>query len=357
MSYLQDVLDRAMLLNLSDCFLDSDKCLYINDTGKLYFYLDSYIAYTHDSYVEVPEGVDYVFMLGRRDYYDGLNCTIVFPESLVAVARSSLIDYKINFRMLDILQVYDLSGLVLDFRKCKKLCCVTKESFYNLKIKELYLNESVKTLLYCAFSSAVMERLEAPGVEHVGGDTFHDSAIRELRLGKLKKFYHDSFVHMQNRVEELVISADMCVKMEKDLPLADRIYMPYNLNSCKSIIRESLNNILDRLDATSVIDTIDALHDVEDKLKQNDAYLTSIMGYLLDDIQVYISGARDTVHVNRANVGKRIIRDCRQFYIDDLTLSDCSMYLYKGTGTDTDVHKREYTCLGTESGLTVYLEE
>lgn len=358
---IQDMLDRAMLLNLSDCFLDSDECIYINEDHRVVLYLDNYIKNNKEPRIEIPEIISVVHMFEDLDVYDNIKCTIVFPESVLYVGNEGYLEGAINFHMIGTQYVVDLQGLTLDFEKSSKLQCVNPACFYGLNIGNIYFGPSVWEFQFLSFKDTNIKRLYAPGVYAIQDNTFADANIGELKLGSLIYMTANCFNDANFEGKELVISDEVRVDLTHCMPHAARIYMPYDLDSGRDMTKEELDKLKAKIDKLTLTEIIHELYNLTDLLKIN--YGNFYKG--ADILYAYLYGNRD-----KEKYKNSIMSDCLMLYRYIRDLSGCSMYLYKARkggkedkrgmtrqGKERDVHKIAYTFLGTDNGLSVYLEE
>lgn len=354
MEYVQEAIERAMLLNLNDVYLDSTQCLYIMDK-HVYFYLDNYVQVTDETCIEIPEGVHYVFMFNDIKVYGGKSYVISFPESLLSVGRVTVTDHYINLAMKDVVNKNDfqcLSNIVLDFRRCNNIISIWQRCFSNLKLKELYFSNTVTEFYHCSFQRCSIDRLYAPGVSKIGGESFNLAQINEIELGKLEVFYKDSFVDAVFNHGEIVISDKSAFKFMNYLPDVETVYMPYDLNAGKDNLRDALTEVLSNINKSSLKDLLADIHDIDNKLQKYSNCLLDRISDLYEYLHIYFYTEDNYKNLN--NLKRKIILCCMDFYNKNLISEDRVMYLYKPG--ESDVHSREYEWFFSFVGLRLFIE-
>lgn len=196
MQDITEVIERAMLLNMTNCYLDEDKCIYLRGSD-VEFKLDRYIELLDENMniIEIPEGITHVKILGSN-LYKGTGYVFKFPSTLLSVytlhnpSLKNAINMSLCYCYANFLDC--LRNSTLDFSNCNKIIRISRNSFASYSIKELLFSASVQEIGSHAFDSSDIRILSLPIVKKLGSDAFVHANVKHLKVSNETNLNVDS---------------------------------------------------------------------------------------------------------------------------------------------------------------------
>lgn len=358
--------DRAMLLGINNDFIDEDLCFWMED-GKLLFFIGNHIRLTKESYIEIPEGVDIVFMnLDDTCFEDGKPYTFIFPSTCESVYgdkgvhKEGFIDFGSYINCSNKFKFSDF-----DFRKCKKLKAITS-SFSNMSFDRLLFSETITRLFSQTFFNSKITELELPGVTNLCPKCFKSAIIRKLTLNGVIESYGVGsleFSDLGNTQKEIVFR-NLSNMEQKSLKNIDKVYMEYDSQRGLTQVQGRLANLLGRINKGNIVlsDVLQELINVNVEMtKKTDGikYLQNIEDMIY--YYVYYSSGEHMDEMKEEGVSPSYFKHKLLAYIKNLYLIDetgrggYKFYLYK-KGVSVDVHNRNYRHIVEDDDVKVYVE-
>lgn len=353
--------DRALMLGIDREFIDDNDYFSVQD-GLLVFHLNNYVKKTKEITINIPEGVDVVYLdLQSNVYEDKARYKFVFPSSCIGVygGQATWDKNVINIVYSDVYgRSSKFENSTFDFRKCKGLTKVYNSSFMHMSINKLLFAKEMTEFKDSVFSRSMINRLEAPGVVKLGRSCFSSTIVKQLKLGDSLCYFDDgslSFNALGYSKKEAVFG-DISHVGEKAIEGIDSVYMEYDYRRGITELREELLYLVNRMETqnVTVANIISEIIQFKNLNLNYDLKGLGILNSIENKIYQYHINSEK---VQRESSKSMILSLVRKFYrFSGLESFKYKFYLYK-KGGDLDVHDRNYTYLIGDEQLDIYLEE
>ena len=364
---VEEIKGRAMALGLGESYIDTDQCLlYIY--GSLIFDLTNYILANPEEYnIEIPEGIEKVYMPGCDSYKQGEPYHFIFPSSCDSVFEK-ISDMQAGVISCGFDGTYKNSqsarfkNTVFDFRKCDKLKEVS-HSFCNMRVRAMLFPDSVYKCT-TSFSNFRALKLYMPGLTDVCDHSFNSMDVKELTVGVQHRFELRGFLFSDFEVQKELVFKDVTHANIRAFKNVENVYIEYNLNRRFDDIKRVLIAEPEAMQSgtTTAIKVIEDLNSFIGDFRLNDCGSIGLMHDIDEAIFAYLKWEVDENRNPdiRDSVINNILKISNSFYLsnshDDVGLWDNKLYYFKA-GSDKDVHERDYVRLGAKGVVEVYLEK
>ena len=349
-----EMVERAMLLDLNNQYIDVDKVLYISE-GKPCVYLDNLVKISDEGTRRfvIPEGIVEVYIDVYSDYYKrGIPYEFIFPASATFIGVKSRSDYENSIQLSqqcgkNMRDKFMLS--TFDFRKCNKITRVYG-MMTHMHVNKVLLNESVTTLASASFYETTIREVSAPGVKVVENNVFKDACITKLNIGRKCKYIgHGAFALRWTSTDELIF--DCVTKINRSsFNGVSKLYFGDIRGSMNQSLKTELLKLAEDCDTLSMAAVLEAMTKLSSKyLVEQDSTLS------LFDIQSKMSVYQATsIEANECK--KDCVSVLRDLFVN--YTADCKVYLFN-TDSNLDVHSRRYKLIlrDNSSNVELYVEE
>lgn len=352
--YLEELLNRNLLLNIDNEFIDDLKIFKIID-NKLFLYLDNLLLYAiifddFDGVVEIPEGVYGVYVSDGNIVTE--NIRVVFNSDLVCVSpiRRNPIKNVIEFsKYIDNDFNTEYKSISFDFRKCINLKRLGLTN--SMEIGGLYFSEHLASISESALKNSIIYTLKFENLKYVGDYSFLNVYTEDCSLGNRIYTIGDKGLCFAPEANVEPVCLDVNKINNVILNNIKTVYLGYYLFSDADEVSYDLGVLIDKLShkKSSVLKTFNEIQEYISNYK-NDNYSEfyskineSIFSYLLSD---------------RTEADKYSL--CRQVssIYSSKNRTACSLYLYRAEYQPNKylLEDREFEYIGKINDISVYLE-
>lgn len=253
--YMQDMINRALLLGLQYEYIDTDKFIYMYH-DKPCFNLDNYIKKTQKTSVIIPEYFYGVFIdITSQVYSKDKSYTFIFPKTVHFVGdingiNEDCIHFVTNFIKRNS-YINTFKNSCFDFSRCECMHMIWAYNFANMEIGELKFGPGIRKVSEGAFRDAYIHNIKFDRLEYVENDAFRNASFDVADFGSSVCSVEQNGFKFRNIVQNIKLNY-----IEKLYTSAFRnienVYIHFDIFDRNKVLASDLQKIVDQLNSEQI---------------------------------------------------------------------------------------------------------